>query len=100
MQLTDETIADHAMPLVHRALVVQARELIAQLTPNQKLEVVKLFIHQASKRLGTPSIQLLVPKVGFEEKFKKAWAIAEFLPVETLLDLALEILEQPTDQNG
>lgn len=99
MELTDQTIADHAIPLVQRTLAIQARELIDQLTPNQKIEVALVLVYEVSKRLGTPSIHLLVPKKSFEERIKKVFAIAQYLSVETLLELVIEILEQPTDQN-
>jgi hypothetical protein len=99
MHLTTQTIADHAIPLVQRALVAQLRGAVQGATRNQKIGVVQVLIYRASRQVGLP-YTLLVPKKGFDEKIKKAFAIAEYLSVETLLDLAIEILEEPIDQNG
>jgi hypothetical protein len=96
---TNQTITDHVIPLVQRTLIAQVRELTQGTTGNQKIEVAQVLIYQASRCIGA-KYTLLVPKEGFDEKIKKVFAIAQFLPVETLLDLAVEVLEEPIDQNG
>jgi hypothetical protein len=97
--MSNEQITNNLIPLVQRTLAAQLREVVQGVTCNQKIETVQVLIYQASKKVGL-QYTLLVPKRGFDERTKKVFAIAEFLPVETLLDLAIEILEQPTDQNG
>lgn len=97
--MANPKITNNLIPLVQRTLVAQLRGLVEGVTCNQKIGVAQVLIYQASKQVGLP-YTLLVPKEGFDEKVKKVFAIAEFLPVETLLDLAIEVLEEPTDQNG
>jgi hypothetical protein len=90
--------AINLIPLVQRALVTQLRGEMQGSTQSQKIAATQAVLYQASQLLGLP-YTLLVPKVGFDEKIKRIFAIAKFLPIETLLDLAVEILEEPTDQN-
>jgi hypothetical protein len=98
MQLTNQTITDHVIPLVQRTLVAQLREVMQGAAHRQKIGAAQVLIYQASRLVGL-KYTLLVPKEDFDEKIKKVFAIAKFLPVETLLDLAIEILQEPTDQN-
>lgn len=87
----EKQIAQNLIPLVQRTLVVQLREIVSGMTRTEKIGAAQALIYQAGRLVGLPYI-LVVPKQGFDEKIKKVFAIAEFLPVETLLDLAIEIL--------
>lgn len=95
MNLTTQTIT-HIIPLVQRSLVGQLRETVRGMTKEQKIGAAQVLIYQASKCIGL-QYTLLIPKKSFDEKIKKVFAIAEFLSVETLLDLAIEVLEEPTE---
>jgi hypothetical protein len=99
---TDETITDHAIPLVQRALVAQIKRELkeAEASLSQKVGAAQALIYQASKLLGLQYTLVAPKKGGFDKTIKKIFATAEFLPLETLLELAAEILEEATGQNG
>lgn len=97
--LNNETIAHNLIPLVQHHLVGQLRELVKGMTLSQKIEVAQVLLYKASKHLSSP-IRLLVPRKGFSDRTRNVFAIAEFLSAETLVELTIEILETPTDENG
>jgi hypothetical protein len=90
-------IHDVWIPLVQRQLVVQLRGIICELTYSKKIEAAQVLLYQAGKRSGG-SIKLLVRK-PLDTKIQSVFGIAEFLSPQTLVELAIEILEKVIHEN-
>jgi hypothetical protein len=87
------------IPLVQRDLVAQLRAIICELTYREKIETVQLLLYQAGKRSGS-SIKVLVPKtLPLDTKIHTVFAIAEHLSPHTLVELAIEFLEEVIYEN-
>ena len=85
------------IPLVQRRLVVQLRGIIGELIYSKKIEAAQVLLYQAGKRSGA-STKLLVQK-PLDTKIQCVFGIAEFLSPLTLVELAVEILEEVIDEN-
>lgn len=90
-------IHDVYIPLVRRALFAQLQDLIASLTLSQKLAAAQILISQ----IQTPNKLIKVSFVNqFDDKLHAVFALASLLSAETLKETAIQILEEPQDQNS
>jgi hypothetical protein len=95
----ENTIHNEWIPLVQRDLVAQLRTIICELTYREKIETVQLLLYQTGKRSGS-SIKVLVPKrLPLDTKIHTVFAIAEYLSPDTLVKMAIEILEAVIYEN-
>jgi len=84
------------IPLVQKRLSCQLQDLITTLTESQKLAAAQVLINQ----IPTPSKLIEVKFINqFDDKLHAVFALATFLPAETLREMAIQILEKPVDQN-
>ncbi len=86
----DSKIAQDLIPLVQRHLGLQLKELVGEMTEIEKIEATQVILYQAGKH-SKSSIRLLVPQ-NLSGKIHTAFAIAEFLSAETLIEVVTEIL--------
>jgi len=87
-------------PLVQRRLIVQLRDLITQMNQSEKIATAQVLLYQLSKFEASSLFKIELANNYFRDKIHVAFAIAEFLTKETLIELTIELLEEPRDENG
>lgn len=80
--------------------MAQLRDLITQMNESEKIATAQVLLYQLSKSEASSLFKIELANNYFRDKIHVAFAIAEFLPKETLRDLTIEILEEPRDENG
>ena len=82
-----------------RASLALLRVIVRDMTYSQKVAVAQIACNQMA---GSPSNQLIQLKpIGgeFDDQIKSAFVLLGSLPLETLAQVAIEILENVTDRN-
>jgi hypothetical protein len=83
-------------PLVQKQLLGQLQSLISESNQSQKLATAQILI----SHVPTPNKLINVTFINqFDDKLHAIFALASFLPAETLKEIAIQILEEPIDQN-
>jgi len=96
-QQHDETIIhDVWLPLVERALTKQLNDLVTQLTWSEKIATVQILTNQI--KVPTKHIKLELIR-NTNDKLHAVFGLATFLPKEALTEIAIQLLEEPRDQN-
>jgi hypothetical protein len=94
-------LSDIYQPLVQRRLVAQLKDLITEMNQVEKVATAQVLLYQLSKFEASSLFKIELANNYFRDKIHVAFAIAEFLPKETLRELTIEILEEPQqDENG
>jgi len=93
-------LSDIYQPIVQRRLVAQLKDLISQMNRSEKIATAQVLLYQLSKFEASSLFEIKMANSYFRDKIHVAFAIAEFLPKETLSNLTIEILEEPRDENG
>jgi hypothetical protein len=82
-----------------RSSLALLRVIVRDMTYSQKVAVAQIACNQMA---GSPSNQLIQLKpIGgeFDDQIKSAFVLLGSLPLETLAQVAIEILENLTDRN-